>query len=86
METDNERFERYLKQNEGVWFASSRAMVVWAEQKVKEGILKPLSSLIPNNQRTKYWYVRVEMTKTEDLLPYFQAKGLYELFGIRCLV
>lgn len=82
METENERYERYLKQNKGVWFASNPEMEKWAERKVTEGSLKPLSHLISNTKATKYWYVKSTISKVEQLLEYFSANGLYELFGV----
>lgn len=78
METREERYQRYLKQNKGVWFASCPDMKEWAEEKVKSGQLKPMSSLF--NYGTNNWYVLSDFIKS-DCLKYFKANGLAQLFG-----
>ena len=52
-----------------------------AKSKVAEGVLRHFSAVIPNRD-TQYWYCDVKYTKTEDLLVYFTATGLYLMFGI----
>ena len=77
IETEDERYSRYLQQNKGVFFASDTEMEVWAKGKVREGKLKALSSLVPGDERNiKYWYCVPEMTTPEDLLVYFNTERL----------
>ena len=81
-EEDNRRYTRWMKESlKGVWFASRLpAMEIWAQDKVKEGILKPLSSLVPNKEKTIGWYVPLEWT-VEDLPKYFSYWAINE-FGV----
>jgi hypothetical protein len=81
METMEQRYERFLTQNKGFWFASCLDMEQWAERKVAEGVLKPLSDLIKGRSNTKYWYILARITKTEELLEYFSYEALNG-FGI----
>lgn len=79
MENTEQRYTRYLYQNKGVWFASCPNMQKWAEEKTKEGLLKPISSIV-GNTNSNHWYV-LKYYKEEDLLLYFTPKGLGLLFS-----
>ena len=86
-EPTNERYLRHLRQNRGVWFASSLEMDEWAKEMVAIGLLKPMKDVIPNAD-TRYWYVENNITTVEQLCGhgYFTPTGLYQLFGVyECL-
>ena len=78
---DEENYNRWINNMQGVWFASSLPdMEDWAEDKVKEGKLKPLSSLVPNKEMAKGWYVPFSW-EVKDLTKYFSYWAINQ-FGI----
>lgn len=81
IETEDVRFSRYCGWMKGFWFASSDESEQWAEKKVKEGVLKPLSAIIPDCVSTQFWYVPARVLCTKDLLEYFTCLALNH-FGI----
>ena len=91
METEDERFSRYLRNNRGLWYASCPEMEAWAEQKVREGVLKRLWNIVPKvGERHKgcfistwaYTFVPKEW-KVEDLKTVFSLSHLVDIFGLK---
>lgn len=89
METETERYERYLKQNK-FWFASCPAMERFGEEQEKLGNLKRLWELIPVlkdkdefGYKTTWAYTWVPKSwSIHDLPQVFNLEFLVDCFGL----